>query len=557
MSATATIQSSNVATTTAKTATTNVVTSINMADPTTILSSTTPNSKPRQPQTKKVQTYVYQDLANAEPSNLKTGSCHERVPPRNLQSQKLPSKLASMLSDPDLTSAITWMPHGRSWKILNRELFSSFAMPRYFGHSNHASFVRIVNAWGFRRVTKGTDRDSYYHELFLRGKPRLHERMKRLPTCHRKTPVDKDDKCPDFYELAKTSPLPAAPLSIQGVSTGGGGSEGESVAARTSTINQITAASGYLGNPMAATATSHSLGLGNHTTNSLFGDLNGSGPSLSSAMGSYLSSTTNANKQGNDIPSLLKMLRQQGTLQQHQEVQQGSNSANNVMSQNLMHQLLRMQHTHPSHQTQSQVSSLLDTGIANNNLGQLANVANTFAQPPSTTSLGNDTLFNSLSSSPMNSILPNRPQRLLSNDKISVNDVIQLRSIERTNELLAQKLASMQQDTMIMKQNQNPTDGNPANAADQSSINKQCTLPTIGVTETPAAAHSKGEMLLQMIRRENQMKGGLMNRQQAVAPSNNMSSHVKLEEGNSGMSQGLNHLLQSLTGMQQQRTNAL
>ena len=32
--------------------------------------------------------------------------------------------------------------------------------------------------------------------------------MKRLPTCHRKTPVDKDDKSPDFYELAKTSPLP-------------------------------------------------------------------------------------------------------------------------------------------------------------------------------------------------------------------------------------------------------------------------------------------------------------------------------------------------------------
>ena len=39
------------------------------------------------------------------------------------------------------------MPHGRSWKILNREMFTSFALPRYFGHSNHASFVRIVNAW--------------------------------------------------------------------------------------------------------------------------------------------------------------------------------------------------------------------------------------------------------------------------------------------------------------------------------------------------------------------------------------------------------------------------
>ena len=55
--------------------------------------------------------------------------------------------LPSPFTPPDLVSVITWMPHGRSWKILNRDLFSSFALPRYFGHSNHASFVRIVNAW--------------------------------------------------------------------------------------------------------------------------------------------------------------------------------------------------------------------------------------------------------------------------------------------------------------------------------------------------------------------------------------------------------------------------
>jgi hypothetical protein len=45
-------------------------------------------------------------------------------------------------------------------------------------------------------------------QLFLRGRPDLHQRMKRLATCHRKTPVRKEDQCPNFYELAKTSPLP-------------------------------------------------------------------------------------------------------------------------------------------------------------------------------------------------------------------------------------------------------------------------------------------------------------------------------------------------------------
>lgn len=48
----------------------------------------------------------------------------------------------------------------------------------------------------------------YYVKLFLRGRPDLHQRMKRLGTLHRKTPVHKEDKIPDFYELSKTSPLP-------------------------------------------------------------------------------------------------------------------------------------------------------------------------------------------------------------------------------------------------------------------------------------------------------------------------------------------------------------
>ena len=73
-------------------------TPINMAA--TDLASTTPNSKPRQKEKKNVPTYVYQDLADAEPSSLNSGTYHERVPPQSLQTQKLPNKLASMLSDP-------------------------------------------------------------------------------------------------------------------------------------------------------------------------------------------------------------------------------------------------------------------------------------------------------------------------------------------------------------------------------------------------------------------------------------------------------------------------
>mmetsp|Transcript_19956 Transcript_19956/g.37563 ORF Transcript_19956/g.37563 Transcript_19956/m.37563 type:complete len:207 (-) Transcript_19956:1738-2358(-) len=106
-------------------------------------------------------TYVYRDFATIPAPSMDGVVLH----PQSLQAQKLPAKLASILSDQDLTSVIIWLPHGRSWRVLNRDLFAEHALPRYFGHKNYASFVRIINAWGFRRITRGADRDAYYHEV--------------------------------------------------------------------------------------------------------------------------------------------------------------------------------------------------------------------------------------------------------------------------------------------------------------------------------------------------------------------------------------------------------
>lgn len=49
--------------------------------------------------------------------------------------------------------------------------------------------------------------------MFLRGKPQLHERMKRIPARHRKAPVNEGNKCPNFYEIARKSPLPEVPMT--------------------------------------------------------------------------------------------------------------------------------------------------------------------------------------------------------------------------------------------------------------------------------------------------------------------------------------------------------
>ena len=113
-----------------------------------------------------------------------------------------------ILSNPSLESIISWLPHGRSWRILNQREFEEKVIPLYFrygvpfscrpcanefthssllvtfyrndSHGRFSSFTRQVSGWGFHRITAGADFNSYYHELFLRGKPHLCQMMKRL-----------------------------------------------------------------------------------------------------------------------------------------------------------------------------------------------------------------------------------------------------------------------------------------------------------------------------------------------------------------------------------------
>mmetsp|Transcript_30292 Transcript_30292/g.63820 ORF Transcript_30292/g.63820 Transcript_30292/m.63820 type:complete len:177 (-) Transcript_30292:845-1375(-) len=108
--------------------------------------------------------YVYKDWSHV-PSNQNDMRSIEKDESMHPAAQRLPTKLNKMLEDPDLSGIVVWRPHGRSWRIVNRDNFISKALPLYFQHSNFTSFVRLVNAWGFRRVTSGDDNDSYYHEV--------------------------------------------------------------------------------------------------------------------------------------------------------------------------------------------------------------------------------------------------------------------------------------------------------------------------------------------------------------------------------------------------------
>lgn len=63
-----------------------------------------------------------------------------------------PVKLHAILTREELTDIITWMPHGRSFKILNIREFELRVLPVYFKSSRVSSFLQEAWEWGFHKV---------------------------------------------------------------------------------------------------------------------------------------------------------------------------------------------------------------------------------------------------------------------------------------------------------------------------------------------------------------------------------------------------------------------
>mmetsp|Transcript_32675 Transcript_32675/g.55620 ORF Transcript_32675/g.55620 Transcript_32675/m.55620 type:complete len:439 (+) Transcript_32675:177-1493(+) len=132
------------------------------------------------------------------------------TPPKRKKADKnFPAKLHRILATPEFSQIITWMPHGRSWKILSKKMFMSTVVPKYFGQTAFQSFTRQLNGWGFKRLHQsGADYGGYYHECFLRGLPHLARLMTRQSNKGKSLPDAEGE--PDFYEISRLFPL--APL---------------------------------------------------------------------------------------------------------------------------------------------------------------------------------------------------------------------------------------------------------------------------------------------------------------------------------------------------------
>lgn len=113
-----------------------------------------------------------------------------------------PAKLHAVVSNPELAEIITWMPHGRCFVVLNRDALVRDVLPNYFNQTKFVSFVRQLNLWGFKRLTRGVDGKAYYHELFLKGRPYIALRIKRHKVkAHGFKPIPNPSAEPNFFNF--------------------------------------------------------------------------------------------------------------------------------------------------------------------------------------------------------------------------------------------------------------------------------------------------------------------------------------------------------------------
>ena len=83
----------------------------------------------------------------------------------NLDEMTFAEKVYDILSQPRFEHSISWRPHGRAFCINVPKSFESEVCPQYFGHSRYSSFLRDLNKFGFKHISKGEDRNCKFNGI--------------------------------------------------------------------------------------------------------------------------------------------------------------------------------------------------------------------------------------------------------------------------------------------------------------------------------------------------------------------------------------------------------
>ena len=105
------------------------------------------------PKMKGIMNHTYRDYSQIPPSP-------HYVPPAAIDDMSFSQKIHHLLSNPaQHERTISWMPHGRAFKVHRPLDFERDLCPVYFGHGRYSSFLRSLNNYGFKHISKGIDRN--------------------------------------------------------------------------------------------------------------------------------------------------------------------------------------------------------------------------------------------------------------------------------------------------------------------------------------------------------------------------------------------------------------
>lgn len=97
--------------------------------------------------------------------------------------EPFPEKLHRLLTEVEAagrSDVISFVANGRAFAVHKPDTFFKEIVPLYFRQSRLSSFKRQLNLYGFELINTGPSRGGYFHELFVREKPELCRRMRRV-----------------------------------------------------------------------------------------------------------------------------------------------------------------------------------------------------------------------------------------------------------------------------------------------------------------------------------------------------------------------------------------
>jgi hypothetical protein len=97
--------------------------------------------------------------------------------------EPFPEKLHRLLLEVEAagrSDVISFVANGRAFAIHKADSFFKEIVPLYFRQSRLSSFKRQLNLYGFELINTGPARGGYYHEMFVKERPELCRRMRRV-----------------------------------------------------------------------------------------------------------------------------------------------------------------------------------------------------------------------------------------------------------------------------------------------------------------------------------------------------------------------------------------